>query len=108
MNTGNVAKNVIKRSRCESYKILLKARVDMANDAELNVLSRGGLFVLSKSLADLLCYSGYRSATFVLHCYGPESDFILVKYLDWGFNFVAKITVNIFFNSKQAVKGCCP
>ena len=54
----------------------------------------------SKSLADLLCYSGFRSsATFVLRCYGPESDFICVNYLDWGFNFATKITVNIFSNT---------
>ena len=49
------------RSHCESYRILLKAGdVDIAN-----VLSLGGLFVPSNSLADLLCYSGFRSsATF--------------------------------------------
>ena len=64
MTTGYVAKKLIKRSHCESYKILLKA-----NDALLNFLSRGGLFVPSKSLADLLCYSGFlSSATFVLCC----------------------------------------
>ena len=71
--------------------------------------SRGGLFVPSESLSVLLCYSGFRlSATFVLRCYGPESDFISVNYLDWGFNFATKITVNIFFNNKQTVKRYCP
>ena len=56
----------------------------------------------SKSLADLLCYSGFRSsATFVLRCYGPESDFISVNYLDWGFNFATKITVNIFLTTNR-------
>ena len=51
----------------------------------------------SKSLANLLCYSGFRSSVnFVLHCYGPESDFICVNYLEWGFNFATKITVNMF------------
>ena len=105
VTTGYVAKNLIKRSHCESLKTLLKAGdVDIAN-----ALSLGGLFVPSKSLADLLCYSGFRSsATFVLRCYGPESDFICVNYLDWGFNFATKITVNIFFNNKQTVKRHCP
>ena len=104
VTTGYVAKKLIKRSHCESYKILLKAGdVDIAN-----ALSLGGLFVPSKSLADLLCYSGFpSSATFVLRCYGPESDFICVNYLDWGFNFTTKITVNIFCNSKQTVKRYC-
>ena len=42
----------------------------------------------SKSFADLLCYFGFRSSgTFALRCYGPESDFICVSDLDWGFNF---------------------
>ena len=57
----------------------------------------------SKSLTDLLCYSGFRSsATFVLRCYGPESDFISVNYLDWGF-----ITVNIFFNNRLSRDIVC-
>ena len=55
----------------------------------------------SKSLADLLCYSGFRSSvTFVLRCYRPESDFVCDNYLDGGFNFATKITVNIFFNNR--------
>ena len=99
MTTGYVAKKLIKRSHCKNYKILLKAGdVDTANDAQLNVLSRDGLFAPSKLLADLLCYSGFRSSTtFVLRCYGPESDFICVSYLGRGFNFATKITVNMFF-----------
>ena len=61
--TGYVAKKLIKRSRCERYKILLKSGdVDIANGTSLNVFSRGGLFVPSKSLADLLCYSRFRSS----------------------------------------------
>ena len=63
----------------------------------------------SESLADLLCYSGFcSSVTFVLRCYGPESDFICVNYLDWRFNFATKITVYIFFNNKQTVKDIVP
>ena len=105
---GYVTKKLIKRSHCESYKILKAEDFDIANDALLNVLSRGGPFVPSKLLADLFCYSGFSSsATFVLHYYGQESDFIRVNYLDWRFNFATKITVNIFFNKKQAVKRYC-
>ena len=63
----------------------------------MNVLSRGRLFVSSNSLSVLVCYSGFRSsATFVLRCYGPESDLISVNYLDWGFNFATKI-MQIYF-----------
>ena len=92
VTTGYFSKKLIKRSHCESYKILLKA-----NDALLNVLSCGGLFVPSKSLANLLCYSGFRSsATFVLRCHGTESEVNCVSYLGWRFNFATKITVYIF------------
>ena len=63
----------------------------------------------SKLLSVLPCYSGSRSsAIFVLCCYGPESNFISVNYLDEGFNFAAKITVNIFFNNNQTVNRFCP
>ena len=48
------------------------------------------------------------AGNFVLRCYGPESDFISVNYLDWGFIFATKIAVNIFFNNKQTVKRYCP
>ena len=52
---GYVAKNLIKRSKYESCKILLKAGdIDIANDVYLNVLSRGGSFVLTKLLADFV------------------------------------------------------
>ena len=62
----------------------------------------------SKSLADLLCYSGFRlSATFALCCYGPESDFICVNYLGWGFDFPTKITVNIFLNNRLSRDTVC-
>ena len=40
-------------------------------------------------------------ATFVLRCSGPESNFISVNYLDWGFNFAIKITVNIFLTTNR-------
>ena len=54
--TGYVTKKLIKRSQYESCKIILKAGdLNIANDAWLNVLSCGGLFVLWKSLADFVC-----------------------------------------------------
>ena len=53
---GYVAKKIIKRSKWESCKILLKVGdVDITNDAYLNILSRGGLFMPSKSHANFLC-----------------------------------------------------
>ena len=70
-----------------------------------------------KPLADLLCYSGFcSSATFVLRCYGPESAFIHVNYLGWGFNFadcqeilsVRKVLLvlrNVKEQNKQYVKS---
>ena len=33
--------------------------------------------------------------------------FICVNYLEWGFNFDSKITVNIFFNNRQTAKRYC-
>ena len=66
--------------------------VDVVDDAYLNVLSHRGVFVISKSLADIVC-SNFAiqdfletdivalslpvktSATYVLPRYGPESDF---------------------------------
>ena len=41
------------------------------------------------------------SATYVIHRYRPESDCTCVSHLDWEFNFVTKIIVNIFFSNKQ-------
>ena len=56
----------------------------------------------SKSLSVLLWYSGFRSSpTFVLRCYGPESDFISVNYLDWGFIFATNFTLNIIFKTNR-------
>ena len=50
-----IAKKFIKRSNCECCKILLKARDnDIAYDAQLNVLSRGGPFCHQSQLL-ILC-----------------------------------------------------
>ena len=64
--------------------------------------------MLSKSVADFMCsYFAILDLVRlqpVLRCYGPESDFTCVNYLDWGFNFATKIAVNGFFNNKQTIK----
>ena len=96
--TGGVAKKLIKRSKCESFKILLNAGdIGIAGDAYLNILSRGVLFVPSKSLADFLCSKSSildfietdivalylpvkTSATYVLCRYGPKSNFTCANY----------------------------
>ena len=95
--------------------MLLKARdVEITNDAYLSIPSRGWLLVPPKLFGDFMC-SNFAildfimafslpvktSATYVLSCYGPKSDFTHVKHLYWGFNFTNKIIVNIFFNNKQ-------
>ena len=53
---GYVAKKLIKRSKCKSCEILLKAGDgSIADDAYSNIFSGGGQFVPSKSLADFVC-----------------------------------------------------
>ena len=117
---GYVTKKLIKQSKSESctYYLLNGGDADIANDAYLNILSRGGLFVPSKSLADFL-YSNFAiqdfveidvvalflpvktSETYVLRRYGPESDFTCANLLDWGFNFPTKIITNTFLTTNR-------
>ena len=55
VTTWYIAKKFIKRSRCESCKLLLKAGDnDIAHDTQLNVLSRGGPFCHENHLL-ILC-----------------------------------------------------
>ena len=55
VTTWDVAKTFIERSRCERFKILLKAGDnDIAHDVQLNVLSRGGPFCHQSHLL-ILC-----------------------------------------------------
>lgn len=93
-------------SKCESFKILLKARyVSIATDAYLNNLSRGGLFVSSKSLLELP-YSTFAILDFVkpddlsdLHLLKHWQNILCVitivcnftcnEHLAWSFNFAA-------------------
>ena len=41
------------------------------------------------------------SATYVLHHYGPESDFTCVNRLGWRFNVATKIIVNVFLTANR-------
>ena len=117
--SGYVAKKLIKRSKCEDCKNILKVNDnDLSSDSYLCLLSRGGLFVPSKSLSEFVCNAfailDYiekdisclslpvaKSATYVLRKYGQQCDFTCDNHRDWGFTFATKIVINIFFNNKQ-------
>ena len=94
---------------------------DLNNDAFLNILSRGGLFVPSNALAEFVCSQfaildfvhseiaclsipERKSANYVLNCYGPSCDYVCENHSDWGFKFATKIVINIYFNNKQSRK----
>ena len=91
---------------------------DIENDSYLLLLSRGGLFVPSKSLAEFVCTSfailDYiendilatsvpvrKATTYVLQQYGPKCEFTCEEHKNWGFVFATKIVINIFYNNKQ-------
>ena len=117
--SGYVAKKLLKRSKCEDCKSKLTARNDdIINDQYLALLSRGGLFVPPKELADFVCSSFAildfvenvilsvdksvtKSAMYTLKQYGPSCEFCCRYHKDWGLKFASKIVVNIFFNNKQ-------
>ena len=116
---GYVAKKLLKRTKCDLCKIALLAQdLDLANNAYLTLLSRGGLVVPSKNLADFVCssfaaldytskdiltipISARASATFVLKNYGPACYFTCNDHRNWGFNYASKIVINIFYNNAQ-------
>jgi len=97
---------------------------DVQNDQYLMLLSRGGLFVPCKELAEFVCscfaildfvegdilpisQSVTRSAMYVLKYYGPQCQFCCRYHLDWGVKFASKIVVNIYFNNKQKQSKDC-
>ena len=108
-----------KRSKCEDCKTsLIACDNDIENDSYLSLLSRGGLFVPSKSLAEFVCTSfailDYienailatsvpvrKATTYVLQKYGPTCEFTCEEHKNWGFVFATKIVINIFYNNKQ-------
>ena len=117
--SGFVAKKLIKRSSCNLCKQTLASQeVDLENDSYLKLLSRGGLFVPSRQLADFVCGSFAildflekeiillgmpvaKVATYILKRYGSFPHFSCNMHHDWSFKFASKIVVNIVFNNKQ-------
>ena len=117
--SGYVARKLTKRSKCEDCKTsLIACDNDIENDSYLSLLSRGGLFVPSKSLAEFVCTSfailDYiendilatsvpvrKATTYVLQKYGPTCEFTCEEHKNWGFVFATKIVINIFYNNKQ-------
>ena len=89
--------------------------VDPENDSFLKLLSRGGLFVPSRQLADFVygCFAILdflekeivslvaKVVTYILKRYGSFPHFSCNIHHDWSFDFASKIVVNIFFNNKK-------
>ena len=116
--SGYVAKKPIKRSFCNFCKQTLGSQeVDLEHDFYLKPLSRGGLFLPSRQLADFVCscfsFLDFRKkeivllempvakvATYILKRYGSFPHFSCNMHHDWSFKFASKF-VNIFFNNKQ-------
>ena len=117
-----VAKRLIKRSSCDLCKQTLASQeVDLENDSYLKLLSRSGLFVPSRQLADFVCgcfaillvlnsFNGEivllgmpvaKVATYILKRYGSFPHFSCNMHHDWSSKFASKIVVNIFFNNKE-------
>ena len=115
--SGYVAKKLIKRSLYDLCKQTLASQeVDLENDFYLKLLSRGGLFVPSRQLADFVC--GFfiilyflkkeiillrmpvtKGTTHILKRYGSFPHFSYNIHHDWNFKFASKIVVNIFFHN---------
>ena len=122
--SGYIAKKLLKRSKCKDCEKKLTVHdQDLQNDQYLTLLSRGGLFVPSKELAEFV-YSCFlildfvegdilpigrvtRSAMYVLKYYGPKCEFCCQYHLDWGVKFASKIVVNVYFNNKQKQAKDC-
>ena len=95
----------------------------MQNEQYLTLLSRGGLFVPLKELAEFV-FSWFaildfvegnilsighvtRPPMYVLKYYGPKCEFCCQYNLDWGVKFASKIVVNVYFNNKlKQAKDC--
>lgn len=119
--SGYIAKKLIKISKCDICKEKLKSNnEDLCNDEYLQLLSRGGLFVPSRALADYVCncfaaldyvekdmvnltkISVTQNALHVLKNYASaRGEFCCDWHCDWGAKFASKIVVNIYFNNKQ-------
>ena len=122
--SGYIAKKLLKRSKCKDCEKKLTVHdQDLQNDQYLTLLSRGGLFVPSKELAEFV-YSCFlildfvegdilsigqvtRSAMYVLKYYGPKCEFCCQYHLDLGVKFASKIVVNVYLNNKQKQAKDC-
>ena len=117
-------KKFLKRSKCKDCeKKLIVHDQGLQNDQYLTLLSRGGLFVPPKELAEFVCScfatldfaegdilsigQVTRSAVYILKYYGPKCEFCCQYHLDSGVKFASKIVVNVYFNNKQKhAKDC--
>jgi len=117
--SGYIAKKLLKRSKCElCISKITVSNNDLNNDHYLKILSRGGLFVPPKELADFVCscfaildfveseilainQSATKLAMYVLKLYAPSCEFCCEFHKEWGTTFAAKIVINVFFNNKQ-------
>ena len=122
--SGYMAKKLLKRSKCrDCEKKLIVHDQDLQNDQYLTLLSRRGLFVPPKELAEFVCScfsildfverdilsidQVTRSAMYVLKYCGPNCEFCCQYHLDWGVKFASKIVVNVYFNNKQKQAKDC-
>ena len=122
--SGYIAKKLLKRSKCKDCgKKLIVHDQDLQNDQYLTVLSRGGLFIPPKELAEFVCScfaildfvecdilsigQVTRSAMYVLKYCGPKCEFCCQYHIDWGGKFASKIVVNLYFNNKQKQAKDC-
>ena len=87
------------------------------------LLSRGGLTVPPKELAEFVCScfaildfvesdilsigQVTRYAIYVLKYYRPKCEFCSQYHLDWGVKFASKIVVSVYFKNKQTQAKDC-
>ena len=122
--SGYIAKKLLKRSKCKDYEKRLTVHdQDLQNNQNLTLLSRGGLLVPPKDLAEFVrsCFAvSYfvegdilsigqvtRYAMYVLKYHGPKCEFCCQYHLGWGIKFASKIVVNVYFNNKQKQAKDC-
>ena len=117
---GYVGKKLTKRTDCRECKSLLVSEdADSFENEYFKILSRGGLFVPSPSLAEFTC-SGFAvldicdakiakfpiiptrtCAEHILRQFLTSDGFVCTNHSSWVMQFALKIIVNIFFNNKQ-------
>ena len=117
---GYITKKLVKRSKCDDCKTMLRAKdVEISSNHYLSLLSRGGLTIPSSLLTDFTCscfstldyvedflkkypfINVHDACQNVLKEYAPSFNFTCLLHNTWGFKFATKIIINIFFNNKQ-------